>query len=215
MGQYLTVKNQTQYEFIEKKSKFIANVAQVKSEAEAVDFINKIKAKYWDATHNVFAYIIKDEMLQKFSDDGEPKGTAGMPVLQVIKNLELQNTAVVVTRYFGGILLGAGGLVRAYSKSASEGLKTAGIIKSVLYKKVKVQIEYSFLGKIQSEIMNLGYIIKNINYIDSVQLEVLIPEKEIEKLRESVNNIISGEAHIDVVGSEYVLLDIDDNAIRG
>jgi len=127
--QYKTISKEATVEMEEKKSRFIANVKPVSSEEEALEFINNIRAKYWDATHNVYAYYISGEnIIQRFSDDGEPSGTAGMPVLEVIKRMELKDLVVVVTRYFGGILLGASGLVRAYSKSAALGIEAAGIV---------------------------------------------------------------------------------------
>jgi len=130
--EYKTVLNHAVYEIDEKKSRFIASVKPVSTEDEAIRFINDLKSKYWDATHNVYAYTIgKNDEVQKFSDDGEPSGTAGKPVLETIKSKGIKNVLVVITRYFGGTLLGAGGLIRAYSESASLGLDKAGIIKVV------------------------------------------------------------------------------------
>ncbi|HOQ06313.1 MAG TPA: YigZ family protein, partial [Clostridiales bacterium] len=130
---YLTVSKEAVAEIEEKKSRFIATVRPVSSEQEAQDFINRLKARYWDATHNVYAYYIcAGNVVQKFSDDGEPSGTAGLPVLEAIKKTGVQDVAVVVTRYFGGTLLGASGLVRAYGRSAALGIDAAGIVRKML-----------------------------------------------------------------------------------
>ncbi|MGB3990232.1 MAG: YigZ family protein, partial [Acetivibrionales bacterium] len=159
---YLTVSKEAAAEIEEKKSRFIATVRPVSSEQEAQDFINRLKTKYWDATHNVYAYYIcAESTLQKFSDDGEPSGTAGLPVLEAIKKLEVQDVAVVVTRYFGGTLLGASGLVRAYGKSAAVGIEAAGIVRKLLCTEVRVTIDYSMLGRIQAAIASRGYSVKD------------------------------------------------------
>ena len=143
---------------MEKKSRFIATVRPVKTEEEAKAFIEEMKKKYWNATHNVFAYQIGERNeLQRFSDDGEPQGTAGMPVLSVLKGEDIKDTAIVVTRYFGGTLLGTGGLVRAYGHSAKEGLLAAGIAELVLYWKYSVLAAYPDSGKVQYEILQDGH----------------------------------------------------------
>ena len=116
MTEYITVKNSGEDEFVEKRSRFIGYCKPVKTQDEAVSFINEIRSKHWDATHNVYAYVLSDGQIMRYSDDGEPQGTAGVPVLDVIKKMGIVDVVVVVTRYFGGIMLGAGGLVRAYSK---------------------------------------------------------------------------------------------------
>lgn len=194
-------------EIEEKKSRFIANVKPVTSEEEAVEFINNLKAKYWDASHNVYAYFISGEsIIQRFSDDGEPSGTAGIPVLEVIKRMELQDLVVVVTRYFGGILLGAAGLVRAYSKSASLGIEAAGIITKKLCQLVNIIIDYSTLGKIQNKIINMGYTIKSIRYTQDVEIDVLVPVKDVEMFIESVNDAANGNVLADTGEKEYVII---------
>ena len=158
LEQYKTVIKQGQAEIVEKKSRFIATIRPVKTEQQAREFIEEMKKKYWDATHNVFAYQIGERNeIQRFSDDGEPQGTAGMPVLDVLQREDIKNTAIVVTRYFGGTLLGTGGLVRAYGKSAKEGLFSAGICNVVLYRKFCVTISYTDSGKVQYEILQNGY----------------------------------------------------------
>jgi len=203
--QYKTVLKEATAEMEEKKSRFIANVKPINSEEEALEFINNLKAKYWDATHNVYAYYISGEsIIQRFSDDGEPSGTAGMPVLEVIKRMELQDLVVVVTRYFGGILLGAAGLVRAYSKSASLGIEAAGIITKKLCQLVNIIIDYSTFGKIQNKIMNEGYTIKDTLYAQDVELSVLVPLEDVEAFIEYINDAANGNVLIDLGKKEYV-----------
>lgn len=205
--QYKTVLKEAVAEIEEKKSRFIASVKPVTCEEEAVEFINNLKSKYWDATHNVYAYYIGGEnIVQRFSDDGEPSGTAGIPVLEAIKKMGLQDLVVVVTRYFGGTLLGAAGLVRAYGKSASAGIEAAGIITKRLCQLVNVIIDYSSLGKLQNKIMNLGYTIKNIEYAQDVEINILVPVEDVDMFLEAVNDITNGTVLTDVGEKEYVIM---------
>ena len=175
LEQYKTVLEQGQQEIVEKKSRFIATVRPVKTEEEAKSFIEEIKKIYWNATHNVFAYQIGERNeIQRFSDDGEPQGTAGMPVLDVLLREDIKNTAIVVTRYFGGTLLGTGGLVRAYGKSAKEGLLKAGIAEVILYKKFQITVSYTDSGKVQYEILQNGYELYDTLYTENVTYIVLV-----------------------------------------
>lgn len=180
--QYQTVEQEISCEYIEKKSRFIAYVKPVSTEEEATAFISAIKSKHWDARHNVYAYCVGlgAECIQRFSDDGEPQGTAGMPVLDVIRKQQLTNVVVVVTRYFGGVLLGASGLVRAYSKSASMGIEEAGILKLQLCQVVKVTVDYSSLGRMQRELPARGFVIRNIEFDQNVSLFVLVAKEKTE-----------------------------------
>lgn len=175
LEKYRTIVKEGVGEIIEKKSRFIATARPVKTEDEAKAFIEEMKKKYWDASHNVSAYQIgeRDE-LQRFSDDGEPQGTAGMPMLSVLKGEEIKNTAVVVTRYFGGTLLGTGGLVRAYGKAAKEGLLAAGIVELVLYARYEVEADYTASGKVQYELLQGGYVIFDTVYTEHVVFLVLV-----------------------------------------
>ncbi|NLL71417.1 MAG: YigZ family protein [Epulopiscium sp.] len=182
LKKYKTILQQAEAEIMEKKSRFIATVAPVKTETEAQDFIEALRKKYWDATHNVFAYQIGEKNeIQRCSDDGEPSGTAGLPVLDMIRGEDLKNVVVVVTRYFGGTLLGTGGLVRAYGRSAKEGLLAAQIITKVLYQRFEVSIDYSLMGKVQYEILQNGYVIQDTLYTDEVTFVVLVeyPQKDV------------------------------------
>lgn len=172
-----------------KRSKFIGHAKQISSEEDAIKFIDDIRSRYNDATHNVYAYILgeRDE-IQRYSDDGEPAGTAGIPVLNVIKNEGLKNVAVVVTRYFGGILLGASGLIRAYVKGAKIGIDAAKIVEKILFKKMIIIIDYTLLGTVQNDLIKNKYIIANIEYMDKVKLNVCV---EYQNKKEFINYIIN------------------------
>lgn len=172
---FKTVLNGGEAEIIEKKSRFIATVRPVKTEDEAKTFIEEMRKKYWNATHNCFAYRVGEKSeIQRFSDDGEPGGTAGMPMLNVLSGEDIKNVAVVVTRYFGGTLLGTGGLVRAYGKSTKEGLNAAGVRELILYKRFSVECDYHMSGKIQYEILNGGSIIEDTVYTEGVEYIILV-----------------------------------------
>ncbi|HOA54814.1 MAG: YigZ family protein [Clostridiaceae bacterium] len=206
---YLTVSKEAAAEIEEKKSRFIATVRPVSSEQEAQDFINRLKTKYWDATHNVYAYYIcAESTLQKFSDDGEPSGTAGLPVLEAIKKLEVQDVAVVVTRYFGGTLLGASGLVRAYGKSAAVGIEAAGIVRKLLCTEVRVTIDYSMLGRIQAAIASRGYSVKDTVYTDNVSMDVYVPVDEFDFFTALITEESNGRADISAGEKVYITKEV-------
>lgn len=195
---YKTVNELGQAEIVEKKSRFIATVKPVSSEEEAQAFVAEIKKKYWDARHNVFAYQIGERNeIQRQSDDGEPSGTAGLPVLDVLRGEDIKNTVIVVTRYFGGILLGTGGLVRAYGKSAKEGLINAKIIEKILYKCVYITTDYNSSGKIQYETLQKEAIIQDTEYTDKVKFTVLCEIDDAEGFVKHITNISNGTAVID------------------
>ena len=193
LKEYKTILCEAEAEIIEKKSRFIATVRPVKSEDEARMFIDEMKKNYWNATHNVFAYQIgeRDE-LQRFSDDGETQGTAGMPVLNVLKGEDIKNTAMVVTRYFGGTLLGTGGLVRAYGKAAKEGILSAGIAELILYSKYEITTDYTESGKVQYEILQEGHVLLDTQYSDKVIYIVLVKAGETELFEKKMTDIFRG-----------------------
>ena len=153
---YLTVEKDAVYELVEKKSKFIAYVKPIISEKDALSFVNNIKSKHWNARHNVYAYVVNENNISRYSDDGEPHGTAGLPVLDVIKKNDLKDIAVVVTRYFGGILLGTGGLVRAYSQATTMALNCAKRIKMYLCYDCNVFCDYNQYGRLLGIINECG-----------------------------------------------------------
>ena len=209
LSQYKTVYCGGEAEIIEKKSRFIATVQQVKSEEDALAFIESMRKKYWNATHNCFAYVIGEHFqIQRCSDDGEPSGTAGKPMLDVLLGEEIHDVVVVVTRYFGGTLLGTGGLVRAYSGSTKEGLLASKVITKMHGQKLSVQTDYTGLGKIQYILGQGGIRILNSIYTDKVELEVLLPEAEIETVMSEIREGTNGQAVMEL-SEECYFADID------
>ncbi len=201
---FKTVNKLAEAETVEKKSRFIATVKPVSSEDEVLSFIAEIKKKYRDATHNVFAYQIGERNeIQRQSDDGEPSGTAGLPVLDVLRGEDLKNTVIVVTRYFGGTLLGTGGLTRAYGKSAKEGVIAAGIIEKILYKYIYITTDYKSSGKIQYEILKKENIIYNTEYTDSIKFTVLCKFDNTCDFIRHITDISSGTAVIEEGKTSY------------
>lgn len=176
---YNTVNNCAKAEIVEKRSRFIASVMPAETEEDALAFLNAKRQEYWDATHNVYAYILEENQIMRYSDDGEPGGTAGLPVLDMLKKEGLTNLIVVVTRYFGGVLLGTGGLVHAYSKSAKAGIEAAEKIRMVLCRKLSLSCDYTMLGKLQNELSKWENIIRGeIIYTDRVEVPVFLPVSE-------------------------------------
>ncbi|NCC15382.1 MAG: YigZ family protein [Clostridia bacterium] len=204
LNQYKTILCEAEAEIIEKKSRFIATVRPVVSEEEARLFIEEMKKKYWNATHNVFAYQLgeRDE-IQRFSDDGEPQGTAGMPVLNVLKGEDIKNSAIVVTRYFGGTLLGTGGLVRAYGKAAKEGLLAAGVAELILYTRYEIITEYAESGKVQYEILQEGHILFDTQYTDKVIYTVFVKADEQEAFEKKMTDVFRGSTPFVKQGEQY------------
>lgn len=199
MSGYRTLHDYGQDEIIIDRSTFIGYAKPVKTEEEAIEFIDEIRRKHKDATHNVWAYTIGQSMnIQRYSDDGEPSGTAGIPTLEVIKKEDLRDVVVVVTRYYGGIKLGAGGLVRAYTKGAKIGLEASKIIDKVEYKDVNITIDYTQLGKVQNEIMNMEYYIKDTVYEENVCIIVYSRIDEVDKLVDKMTDITSATADINI-----------------
>jgi uncharacterized YigZ family protein len=212
--EYKTILNSATSEFEEKKSRFIANVKPVSDENDALEFINSLRSKYWNATHNVYAYCIDNgTIIQRYSDDGEPSGTAGMPVLEVIKRMGIQNAVVVVTRYFGGTLLGAAGLIRAYSKSAALGLEAAEEVTRKLCIAVNIVVEYTLFGKLQNMLMTNNNIIKDIQYSQDVELCVLIEAGREEGLIADIIDNTNGRAIVDIGDKAYITLGSDGRLI--
>ena len=205
---YITVAKPCEVEFIERKSKFIGHCTPVTSEEEAIGYINEKRKKYYDATHNVYAYIIREGQIQRFSDDGEPQGTAGVPVLEVLKKEGLTDVAVVVTRYFGGILLGAGGLVRAYGKSASLAVAESGIVKMEKYNVFSIIVDYAMHNKLEYEISLGDYIIEDTIYTDKVEMIVCSKIEESDFFVNKVKDTSFGQAKIEFVETKYVKVKI-------
>ena len=198
-------------EIVEKKSRFIATVRPVNSEEEAVAFINEMKKKYWDARHNCSAFVIGDHQeISRCSDDGEPAQTAGRPMLDVLLKEELHNVAVVVTRYFGGTLLGTGGLVRAYQKATQEGLAASVVIDKKPGRKLTIGTDYVGLGKIQYIIGKENLTILDTVYTDRVEIFLMVPSEMQNKIEKAVIEATSGNARISW-GEEVLYAMIGDN----
>lgn len=201
---YKTVSKISESMIVEKKSKFIASVFPVDNEPKALEYLASVKAKYPDARHHVYAYIIDENNIFRYTDDGEPSGTAGMPVLDTIRKEGLVDVLVVVTRYFGGTLLGTGGLVHAYGTSARDGLKKSEIVTRCLCNIVSVGVDYSLSGKIQYKIANDNCILDNTEYDEGVTFYVCCKPEDTEKFMADVTDITNGKAVLTVCDSRYI-----------
>lgn len=203
--QYRTIKGTDEETIIIKKSKFISYVSPTESEEDAIAFIDSIKRKHWDATHNCSAYMIGEhDQIQKANDDGEPSGTAGKPILEVIKKEHLKNVAVVVTRYFGGIMLGAGGLIRAYGQATTTGLHKAGIVQRILHTKIAATVDYTWVGKIENELHMKGYQVAGTEYTEQVTFTILAETGKEEMLEKQLTNLTNGQVKLTRKGCIYV-----------
>ncbi|MGL4799590.1 MAG: YigZ family protein [Cellulosilyticaceae bacterium] len=181
LERYVTINGDATIEIIEKKSRFIAYVYVIESQEEADMYLNEIRKKHWDAAHNCYAYQIGERNeIQRFSDDGEPQGTAGKPILDVLKGQDIKNTLIIVTRYFGGTLLGTGGLVRAYGRAAKEGVMEAGLIEKLRIRLFELQMSYPLSGKVQYLLNEKNYVIRETRYLEVVTfvVEVLVEDEE-------------------------------------
>ncbi len=200
---YYTVSEAAEASFIEKRSEFIGYIAPVKTDEEAVNFINTIKAKHRKAKHNVYAYILRKDNISRYSDDGEPQGTAGVPVLDVLQKRGLTDVCVVVTRYFGGILLGGGGLLRAYSHAASLTCDAAHTMDMCLCHRLKICTDYGMYGKLTYILPNFETITVNSDFADSVTLELLVLSKKLSALISEITEITNGSAEITDCGELF------------
>lgn len=210
LDSYYTVNPYGTSEIVINKSRFITHVKRVISEDDAQAFIHSVKKEHWNATHNCSAYMIgeRDEV-QKANDDGEPSGTAGVPMLEVLKKRHLKDTCVVVTRYFGGIKLGAGGLIRAYSSAVTEGLKETGVIERQRVSIMEVRVDYSLLGKMENEIRHSPYPLKDIQYSEQVSFEVYIPVKETDTFKKWIINLTHGQCEPEELDESYLEFPIE------
>lgn len=195
LERYKTVREYGSKEIVIKKSRFIGYAKPVTIEEEAIQFIEEIKKQHWNATHNCSAYMLgeRDE-IQKASDDGEPSGTAGKPILEVMKNQGLKDTVIVVTRYFGGIMLGAGGLIRAYTDGAVAAIEGAGPIMKVLHTQVFVEVDYTWLGKLENELRNRQTRMGETEFTDKVTLTCLPIAAESERFIAWITDLTQGQA---------------------
>ncbi|MET1013013.1 MAG: YigZ family protein [Paenisporosarcina sp.] len=202
---YKTVKGYGESELIIQKSRFITYVNRAETEQEAQSFIDNIKNQHKNANHNCSAYMIGEhDNIQKANDDGEPSGTAGFPMLEVLKKQGLKDTVVVVTRYFGGIKLGGGGLIRAYGKATTEGISAAQVVERTLHCIMKVSIDYTWLGKVENEIRNSEYPLDRIEYAESVEIYIFTPANKEDNFRAWMTEITNGQAELEHVGEEFL-----------
>src|SRR4051812_15194393 len=197
LHRYYTVKKNGEHEIVIQKSRFIAHVTRAETEEAAQEFIQAIKKEHWNATHNCSAYLIgENDQIQKANDDGEPSGTAGVPILEVLKKKHLKDTVVVITRYFGGIKLGAGGLIRAYGKATSEGIEATGVVERKLMRIMSTKADYTWLGKIENELRSSVYAIKEIHYLDNVEIETYVEEGEVQNFVDWMVELTNGQGEI-------------------
>lgn len=195
-------------EIVEKKSRFIAHIAPAQTEEEAQEFVEKIKKQYWDARHNCWAYSVGEKQpALRCSDDGEPSGTAGKPMLEVITGEEIHNIVAVVTRYFGGTLLGTGGLIRAYTKSTQEGIKESTVIEKCLGQKITLTCDYTTSGKIQYLTATDNIPVLDTIYTDNVTFEMIVPVEELGMVEKKFMEASMGKAVLEK-GEEAYYADI-------
>ncbi|MDE6385270.1 MAG: YigZ family protein [Eubacterium sp.] len=188
---------------MEKKSKFIGYVKPVKTQEEATEFINKIKSKHWDATHNVYAYVLQENNIQRYSDDGEPSGTAGVPVLDVILKSNLVDVCVVVTRYFGGTLLGAGGLVRAYSHGSKIAVEAGNIITMAPCSILKVCVDYSFYDRLNILLNDFCANVEDTQFSDNVSVTFSIQQEKTADLQNKLTDLSNGLYKLNEIGEKF------------
>lgn len=203
MQEYKTVEKEANDFFIEKKSKFIGYAKPVKTQEEAVEFISEIKSKHWDATHNVYAYVLRENNIQRYSDDGEPSGTAGVPVLDVMLKENLFDVCVVATRYFGGTLLGAGGLVRAYSHTSKIALEAAGIITMAQCSIMSAEVDYSFYDRLNILLSDFSAVVLDTSFSDKVCVEFSVKENTVDLLNAKLIDVSNGKYALKFLRSEF------------
>lgn len=201
--EYLTVQAEGQDEFTEKKSRFIGSCRPVKTEQEALDFIAALKTKYWDASHNVYAYILRESGVQRFSDDGEPQGTAGIPVMDTLKKSGVTDVVVVATRYFGGILLGGGGLIRAYSHTATIALQAARKVTMRECLLLSASCDYSLYGRVQGVIPECGGVIDDTEFLENVTLRFHLAPEELGAFQKRLADATSGKGIVKEEGKRF------------
>lgn len=203
MESYITVKQRSCFEYEDRKSVFIGEAMPVSSEAEAIAFIESVKKHYPDARHHVYAYVLRENSVMRFTDDHEPQGTAGMPVLDIIRKNGCTDVVIVVTRYFGGTLLGTGGLVRAYTAAAVGALESAEIIKYDIYSSMEIAVNYSDYGKIGSVLTESGFRIENTTYDTGVNISGRIIKSSLDILQNALVEATAGRIEITVLGEEF------------
>src|SRR5690625_2077103 len=209
LNKYFTVKQSGEDQLIIQKSKFIGYVRRVETEEAAQDFIHEIRKKHHNATHNCSAYMIGEhDQIQKANDDGEPSGTAGVPMLEVLKKQGLKDTAIVVTRYFGGIKLGAGGLIRAYGNTTSQAIQKTGIVKRQLMQGFLITVDYTLLGKLENVLRNSEHILESIDYLEQVAFLVYVKKENSQAFLDWIIDLTNDQAVITTKDLAYVEIDV-------
>lgn len=209
MKSYYTISENSDGIYEEKRSKFIAKATHIESENEAKEILLKTKKEYYDARHNCYAYVLgEDKKKQKFFDDGEPSGTAGAPIMEAIKKGDLTDILITVTRYFGGIKLGAAGLTRAYNKAANIAVENAKIVKMETFFNVSLTIDYNLLSSVEYYLRKENITIKTSDYNEKVNMNILVLTEKIEKVKKDIIDLSSGKINIEYIGEELVAIDI-------
>ena len=202
MSEYFIPAGAGEAEFVEKRSSFLGHVRYVETEDEAKAFVTEMKKKFYDARHNCWCYIIKDGAV-RYSDDGEPQGTAGIPMLEELKREGVTNVVCVVTRYFGGVLLGTGGLLRAYTKSAKDALDAAGICVVRRWVKAEIACSYAMLERLKTECTAIGGVVADIEYSADVCLKLLLPEDKADAFSQRTADVTAGASELEITGEEF------------
>lgn len=202
---YRTIRENGQSEIDIKKSRFICFLKRITDEEDAKQFIQQIKKEHWRANHNCSAYVLgTHNEIQRSSDDGEPSGTAGVPILEVLKKNQLINIVAVVTRYFGGTKLGAGGLIRAYSSAVSAGLAEVGLVEGIFHQSLILTIDYSLLGKLQNYLALQQMVINDIEYTDKITLTLMVPDSDKEQVEAALIDLLQGQVKMTHGAASYV-----------
>ena len=210
MENYRTIKENGIHEIEIKKSRFITHLKRVKSEDDAIAFINEIKKEHWKATHNCSAYTLgMNDEIQRAHDDGEPSGTAGVPMLEILLKRELKNVVTVVTRYFGGTKLGAGGLIRAYGGAVNEGVNALGVVERQTQLLIDVTVDYSTSGAVEHSLREANYRVQDTSYAENVTFHCVIPIGDEEKFKEDVTNWTSASADIEIGKQAWVEIPVE------
>ena len=203
MSEYFIPAGSGEAEFVEKRSSFLGHVRMVETEEEAKAFVAEMKKKYYDARHNCWCYIIRNGAV-RYSDDGEPQGTAGIPMLEMLQHEGIENVVCVVTRYFGGVLLGTGGLLRAYTKSAKDALEAAGVSVVRRWVKAEVPCTYSMLERVKQECTAVNGVVEDVEYGADVTVKVLLPEETAESFALRITDISGGKTEVKTTGEAFM-----------
>lgn len=204
---YRTIGGYGEDEILINKSRFIGYAMPINNEDEALEFIEEIKTKHRDATHNVYAYVLgEDSNIQRFSDDGEPSGTAGVPALEVLKKEDLRNVVVVITRYFGGVKLGGGGLIRAYTRGAKIAIDAGIIVDMTLHTRLKIALPYTLYGKIENFLLSNDFKPEKVNYVEEVEIFIYINKSNLQGFVNEVTNLTSGNIRIEYLEESHLPL---------